>query len=504
MRNFIICAIVFATFCVSCDRDFLEEDPRSVLNPVGFYADEAGLRAGVNAAYAALRPMYGEQESPFRLTLLGTDLFTHGKGELGLPFDYYDADLNSFSGDVAFIWNNCYNLINIANSIVASSSVVEMNDNEKSQLVSESRFIRALAYFWLVQQFGDVPLRLEPTMGVIRDVSRNSKDEVFNAIIDDLVAAEAGLGDTNSQWGRVRKGAARHLLSKVYLVLQDWDNAFNYANKVIQDNGNYELQATFSDIFHHDNEVNKEIIFSVQYRDDLVNSGSGNQTHLFFTNSYSDIPGMQRELQWGRPWSRYAPTAFLMSLYDDERDERTDIWRTFEDFYYNNPASLPEGKNLGDPIDPIWENTIEFHPALIKYWDPTRPQVNEVRGNKDFIVFRLAETYLIAAEALLMDGKRTDALPYFNALRQRASREGFDLSVSEEALDIDLILNERARELAGEMHRWSDLVRTGTALERIRTHSAHGANIQPYHLLRPIPQNEIDLLEVPMDQNDGY
>ncbi|MFC3199315.1 RagB/SusD family nutrient uptake outer membrane protein [Parapedobacter deserti] len=504
MKTNIIYILFFATLCFSCDRDFLKEDPRSVLNPVGFYTDEAGLRAGVNATYAALRPMYGEQEAPFQLTLLGTDLFTHGKAEIGLPFDYYDADLNSFSGEVAFIWNNCYNLINIANSVVSSAPEVQMNEVEKNHLVGEARFIRALAYFWLVQQFSDVPLRLEPTMGVVREVKRNSKDEVYKAIIADLVTAEANLGDSHAQWGRVRKGAARHLLSKVYLTIGDWENAFFYADKVIADKSNYGLEATFSDIFHHDNQVNKEVVFSVQYRNDLVNSGIGNRTHLFFTNSYSDIPGMQRELQWGRPWSRYAPTAFLMSLFDDESDERTDIWRTFDDFYYNNPSSLPDGKSLGDPIDPSWENTIEFHPALIKYWDPTRPQVNEERGNKDFIVFRLAETYLIAAEALLMDGKRAAALPYFNAVRQRASREGYDLSVTEEMLDVDLILDERARELAGEMHRWFDLVRTGKAVERIRLYSKNGANIQPHHLLRPIPQNEIDLLETPLPQNDGY
>lgn len=504
MKNMIFCIASCAILFSSCSRDFLDEDPRSVLNPIGFYTDEAGLRAGVNAAYAALRPMYGESEAPFRMTLLGTDLFTHGKGELGLPFDYYDADLNSFDPDVAFVWNNCYNIINIANSVIASAADVRMNESEKSQMVGEAQFLRALAYFWLVQQFGDVPLRLEPTVGVIRNVERNNVAEVYQAIIGDLTAAEFALGDTHSQWGRVRKGAARHLLSKVYLVLQEWENAYDYANKVIGDVAHYGLLDDFSAIFHHDNQINKEIIFSVQYGNDLINSGNGNQTHLFFTNSYSDIPGMERVLQWGRPWSRYAPTSYLMGLYDKAKDERTDIWRTFEDYYYNNPLSLPPGKQVGDPIDPIWRDKIEFHPALIKYWDPTRPQVNEVRGNKDFIVFRLGETYLIAAEALLMANRKTEALSYFNTIRERASREGHSLAVAESELNIDLILDERARELAGEMHRWFDLVRTNSALDRVGSHSKNGQNIQSHHVLRPIPQNEIDLLETPIDQNPGY
>jgi hypothetical protein len=193
-----------------------------------------------------------------------------------------------------------------------------------------------------------------------------------------------------------------------------------------------------------------------------------------------------------------------MSLYNDEKDARKDIWRTFEVYYYNDEATLPEGKNLGDPVDPVWENAIEFHPSLLKYWDPTRPQVNETRGNKDFIVFRLGETYLIAAEALMMAGKTSEALDYFNAIRNRAARSGVDFTVTGEELNLDMILDERARELAGEMHRWFDLIRTGKALEHIRAYSANGQGIQEHHLLRPIPQNEIDRLEVPIEQNPGY
>ena len=104
----------------------------------------------------------------------------------------------------------------------------------------------------------------------------------------------------------------------------------------------------------------------------------------------------------------------------------------------------------------------------------------------------------------MMQGSTTEAVTYFNAIRQRAAREGIDFTIGESELDIDVILDERARELAGEMHRWFDLKRTGTALERIRAYSQQGQNIQPHHLLRPLPQNEIDLLSVPIEQNPNY
>lgn len=495
--------VILTLLLTACDG-FLDENPRSVLNPVNFYTDETGLSAGVHSAYASLRPIYGESELPYRLTTLGTDIFTTGKGQLGLPFEFYDVNLNSFTEGLSHVWGTFYRTINLTNTIIVSAESVSMNEERKARLVAEAKFLRALSYFWLVQQFGDIPLKLEPTTSVITEAVRTPTSEVYALIIEDLKYAEAHLQPSYPQWGRIRKGAAQHLLSKVYLVLKDWTQAAGLAKKIIEDRSNYELVPDFTQIFHHDNQVNKEIIYSVQYENDVVNSGAGNQSHLFFQNSYSDIPGMQRVLQWGRPFSRFGPTDYLMRLFDDEKDERTDSWRTFDDYYYNYGATLPPGKTLGDPVDESWRNTVEFHWTLTKYWDPTRPNVNEARGNKDFIVFRLGETYLIAAEALMMAGNTEEAATYFNEVRRRAARPGVDFSVSPGELTIDLILDERARELAGEMHRWFDLVRTGKALERIRNYSARGQEIRDHHLLRPIPQSQIDLLTVSFAQNPGY
>jgi len=503
MKIRLIISLIAVLFNLSCNKDFLEEKPRSVLTPTGFYTEEAGLEAGLNSTYAALRPIYGENEAPFRLTLLGTDLFTFGKAEVGLPFDYYDVDLNSFSEEVAFIWENSYKIVNSANVVIASAPQVEMDDEKRKKIISEAKVLRALSYYWLAQQFGDVPLRLEPTQGIDVNVTRAAESEVYAAIIKDLNYSIEHLDRQSSEWGRVTKVAAQHLLSKIYLLTENWDEAAILAKEVIN-KSDHRLLENFNSIFDSENQINDEIIFSVQYEADFINSGEGNKTHLYFTNSYSDIPGMKRVLEWGRPWTRYAPTPYLMNLYNDQKDKRIDIWRTFDDFYYNDESSLPDGKNLGDPIDSIWRNTIEFHPALIKYWDPSRISANDTRGNKDFIVFRLGEAYLIAAEALLMANKSSEALIYFNTLRQRAARTGVNFNITESELDLDMILDERARELSGEMHRWFDLKRMNKSLERIKAHSAHGQNIQEFHLLRPLPQNDIDLLETPIEQNPGY
>ncbi|MFC5408745.1 RagB/SusD family nutrient uptake outer membrane protein [Larkinella bovis] len=490
----------------SCTEEFLEENPVSVLNPKSFYTTETGLRQGVHAAYASLRPIYGEDAQPLYFSLFGTDQFFSGKAAVGAYLIQYDANLTSALSEVNYVWTNFYKTINLANTILANENNVTMNQEAKNQLMAEARFIRAHSYFYLTQLFGDVSLLTEPTVGLQTDFKRNPTSEIYDLIVKDLLYAEANLPAKSPQLGRLSKAAAQHQLAQVYLVLKNWKAASENALKVIN-SGNHRLEADYVKIFDPSNQTNSEIIWSIQYENDPINSGSaGNTAHMWFTNSYSDIPGMQRTLEWGRPWTRFAPTDYLMSMYDEKKDQRWNVWRRFDDYSYNNPASLPAGKKFGDPIDESWRGTIEFHWALKKYQDPTRPSFNETRGNKDFIVFRLGETYLLAAEALMMEGKLTEATKYFNEVRKRAARPGVDFSIKESELNIDLILDERSRELAGEANRRFDLLRTGKLVERVKKygHPVGAANIKEMHLLMPIPQRQIDLSTSNYPQNPGY
>ena len=149
-------------------------------------------------------------------------------------------------------------------------------------------------------------------------------------------------------------------------------------------------------------------------------------------------------------------------------------------------------------------------PSLNKFEDPFRLAVNDTRGSRDYLLFRLAETYLIAAEALMRDGRPAEGLPYINAVRRRAAIPGHEteMELTVGQLTLDEVLNERARELAGETMRWFDLVRTHTLLSRVKTYNWQDAtgktSIQPYHVLRPIPQTQIDRTTTPFPQNPGY
>src|SRR5207247_9533865 len=130
-------------------------------------------------------------------------------------------------------------------------------------------------------------------------------------------------------------------------------------------------------------------------------------------------------------------------------------------------------------------------PPFNKFHDPFRSSINATRGSRDFFVARLAETYLIAAEALMRDGRPAEGLPYINAVRRRAAipRHETEMELTVDQLTLDAILDERARELAGEITRSFDLLRTHSLLSRATLYNPDATNnIKPSHVLPPTAQ----------------
>jgi hypothetical protein len=152
-------------------------------------------------------------------------------------------------------------------------------------------------------------------------------------------------------------------------------------------------------------------------------------------------------------------------------------------------------------------SNINMFPSLIKHDDFQRPSVNETAGNKDFIVYRLAEAYLFAAEAHMMDGNPTAAVPYINEVRRRAAWPGQESNMEIAVGDVtmEFVLNERGRELYGEYKRWLTLKRTGMLLERVRDYNELAAgNIEEHNVLRPIPATQLNRTTSDYQQNPGY
>src|SRR5439155_992341 len=289
------------------------------------------------------------------LTEFGTDICTEGADGSYKYVNEYTAQLNP---DVDFIrdtWADFYRAINTANTAIAQAPTVQMDSSLKAQRLAEARFLRALYYFDLVQMYGPVTLKLEPTTTASTQFTRAPVDSVYEAIIDDLTYAEATLPYVAKEYGRATKGAAQHLLAKVYLTWQrdpdsaadeaakqqagDFANAADYALRVIN-SGQYALLPRFADVFDFNNEKNAEVVWSVQFTNDPLTTGNGNQGHLFFLMEYDVLPGMLRDIANGRPFKRFRPTRFFLSLYDRTKDGRYDaqfkrVW------YANNIGTIP-------------------------------------------------------------------------------------------------------------------------------------------------------------------
>ncbi|WP_154857363.1 RagB/SusD family nutrient uptake outer membrane protein [Cyclobacterium xiamenense] len=545
MKNTCILIGLAFTLGLGACEEILVEDPVSLATAEGYYVTPGGIEDGLKASYTTLRSFYGQQNG-FFLTVTGTDIFTNGFGGVANNphINNYSPNFLGTSGTVTAIWNALYVGVNQCNTVVNRVQDVNgLSNQRKAEIEAEARFLRGLYYFHLVQQWGDVHFSLDETQGVETEANRTPVNTIYeNGILPDLEFAVANLPVAASEPGRAYKAAAEGLLARVQLTIGNWAEAERLAANVIN-NYNFELVTPYGDLWDINNEDNSEFIWTVQFTDDPLLNGPGNSGHLYFIFDYTFNPAMVRDTENGRPFQRFLPTNYLFSLYDREKDAR---WNgSFKTVWYANISAEINGHpvNPGDtaihivmePVPdevkqaaPYWiidykgnwigdvssyqeigTNRRRNYPSLLKFLDPLRPSINETAGRRDFPVMRLAEMYLIAGEAAWRQNKNDVAANYINVLRTRAAIDGkeADMQVAPGDIDLDFILEERARELIGEKHRWYDLKRTGTLLERVRQHNLDAApNIQEMHLVRPIPQTQIDRASNPAEfqQNPGY
>ena len=538
-------------------KDVLVETPVSQVG-VQYLNTSAGFEAAGRAAYATLRDFYG-REIGMNLTVFGTDTYTMGADG---SYKFMNQYLSQFDARVDILrdlWNNFYVGINTMNLVIDNSATVTGLDAALvKRRVAEMKFLRVHHYFVLVQTFGPVALVTKGNLDPKKDFSRSSVKEVYAQIVSDLESAIPDLGTATPDYGRATKGAAEHLLARVYLtkatseaaVADDYAKAATLAQNVIK-NYNYALLPDFAKVFEQGGgEVNSEVIFATQYTSDaLTNVGAagggtvqGNQTHLYFGMEYDTQAGMQRDVLGGRPFKRYRPTTYMLETVFAQADRVNDsrYKKTFKDTWLSNrPGTFTnvfdDSKTsvtfaAGDTTIFIpgveWTKAqratkkyqvlvpsnyrANLFPTLQKFLDPLRPDRTYEAGSRDFLMFRLAETYLILGEAQFKLGKLQEAADAINIVRRRAAWAGrtTQMEITPAQVTMDFILDERDRELAGEMFRWFDLKRMGKLIERVKAHNPDArANIKDFHVLRPIPQDQIDRTAngaTTFPQNPGY
>lgn len=521
----------------SCNDEYLQEIPQGFLSPENTFTDIAGFESGINDLYRISRnigttsenlPGMVSTERDKSMTALygaGTDLCWYWN-KVDFFSDY--TNINSFNATPQNYWIIFYTLIKGANVIISRSEAEEMkwdNESDKQLIQAKAKFFRALAYRYLAHLFGDVPIIEEEITSPKLDFVRNPKAEVYNFIIADLEFAAHNLPVTNNRDGNITKAAANQLLAEIYITTGEYDKSIQAASQIIDD-PQYKLMTerfgtfadkpgdVFWDLFrlgNQNNPNNKEVIWAWQVEfnvpgGDVINSIERQWGPFLEQLKAADgKTAIQKDEFLGRPIGFIRPSIYMEYTIwqsDWDNDIRNSEYNMQRKFYVNNPAS----SDFGNVIKPAPADTARRHFVYVKKASHPygHPQGYDTGGRlySDVYAMRLAETYLLRAEAYLGKNEKEKAAADINIIRNRANAT----PVAAANVDINYVLDERARELLIEEPRRLTLARLGLLDDRVKMYNPVSAStIQEYHNLWPIPQTEIDAnLGAELKQNPGY
>src|SRR6266496_1238048 len=449
----------------------LTEVPSSSITPENFYRNETEAIGGLASVYAQLRNNNGGIGSYYGVSEIstdeiivptrGTDWYDNGKW-LDLHRHTWTANSPGTLDNINQSWLGGFNGVARANVVLDALEHVDFAT--KPVIVAELRVLRAWYYYTLMDMFGGVPI---VTTTEIKPRERNTRAEVFKFIEDELIAARPDLPE---KWppemnGRITKGAADAILASIYLnaevftgtvteaglqkVAASWQDAVTFSDRNLN-SGVYKLATDWRSNFRADNGNSPENIFVVKY---LNQPGLG----LYFAMSilhYNQYSGANS------PWNGFSTLAETYNAFDP-LDQRRQIFLIGPQV--NQATGLPTTDRAGDPLffDPNIINdasALENIGARILKWPVDPNHLDQENGN-DYTHFRLAEIYLIKAEALNELGKTAEALALVNAVRARVAP--LLTGPYSQAEFRNVILNERLFELTAESKRRQDLIRMG-------------------------------------------
>ncbi|MFR3331903.1 MAG: RagB/SusD family nutrient uptake outer membrane protein [Odoribacter splanchnicus] len=492
-----IYGFIWGVLLLSGCHDFLSPDPKGKLTEDLFYSEEEGALMGINAIYARMRewdqegfPWFVMCELPSDNSNTGSELADGSTARLNTVNNFtYDAGVGEFNN----WWTGNYNAIASCN--VALDNMRALKDETLKRLcMAQARFFRGFFYFNLVRAFGGVPLVLSVSQPGAYNIPRNTVDEVYTVIINDLKYASANL-PTRQQWpsqdlGRVTKGTAQGLLAKVYLFRQNNEQAFIYADSVVQ-RGEYSLHPNYRQLFSPDSYYSEEVMLADQF---LWQDNRDNESQYVM---WQGIRGFQG-------WGFLSPTESLVNSYEtaDPRLKAT--------VFFSGDSIPGAGVIQFSPqLDPRANHKVIWP---VTYWNAG----SFTKTNAHLYFLRYADVLLVYAEAANELGKTDEALAKLEEVRKRA-RESVEAGVDNSTIlpEIkerdkvklrEIIWHERRIELALEGHRFFDLIRAdrvepGYAERMLKADNPQTHFTAAKNSVFLIPQTQIDISQGVLKQN---
>lgn len=457
--------------CSSCSDSFITNNPSTQLPGDGGYT-ESMIESSMTSSYLPLQWFDLWMPLPFIAEVMGDDVRVGGGSTSDQTETHdlsrYRADAKTHSGA---IWTACYTGIFRTNIVINEAPKINMSQAKIDRLVAEAYALRTFYYYQVWRFYGNVPYFENNPTDIVndwKDIKQFKADDLYVKLISDIDKSLAGNAlperTDASEYGRFSKAAAQML--KAHIVLTQGDNT-KYGEvisdmKEIIGSGEYELEPDFANIWKDAGEWCKESIFEINYTDNGAVRGWGSDGNkpggsvfptMIGINGFND---KDNDSGFASGWGFMPMEKHLYDLYDVADQRKNEGILSFDYYVHNVNAKATYDTTR-------WDNTGYFNKKYLprKGGNSRALGATDLNYRNNHRIYRLADTYLIAAELLIRTGgSQAEAETYLNKVRGRAYKY---TGVYQKTATLDNILAERRLEFSGEGHRFFDLLRFGKA-----------------------------------------
>lgn len=512
MKKIIISNLILLLLVFTSCSNLLNENPKDFASPEGFFNTEDEVLSALYGVYGYLHDVYIGDYERILLGDLGVDVMVCRQIPRIDIYQHYQMEAPTVEFSTS--WKAHYSAIGAANMVIARTEKSTLKEDFKQLVISEARFLRAYFYHNLVLTWGDVPMWLgELNIEDVSILSRAPKEQVIDQILDDLEFASSHLPENreSKDLGRITSWGAKSLIARVSLLNNQWQKAYESSKEVILSSP-HKLLGQYKEVFDYKNKFNDELIFVIPCLADV----KGSLIHSF-SNPRARDESNKVNAAFAEGIGAIRPDGVIVS----SAGSLFQGWGMF-----NSSENLLRSFQIGDTRKELmdWSGLELTDGSFVSFdggdgggsghyslkWIAFDEKANN--GSRDIHQIRLAELYLILAEAANELNKPAEAIEALNALRMRAfmdEKANYALTLSKEEIK-KAIVNENKWELCGEgLRRWylvhwgyEYLLNAVQALEEENPQAV--ANIKPHHVLFKIPEEEFVKNPNLGSNNPGY